>query len=333
LIGNLFRYLIRNPEATDPEGALMKATFAALLFAGAAVVAPAAPAGAAPGTQAAGQAISISNFTYTPSPVSVAQGTVVTWTNMDGFGHSVTSDTSDTTDPFDSSPTNCSPTVSTGCIAPTGGTFTHTFAVLGTFTYHCRVHSFMAGSITVAAPPVTVTAVTPNKLGDGAIKKVTFTGTGFTSGATVTFSGSGVTAGSTTFVSSTSLTATVKVASAAATGARDVTVTDPAGGGSGTCTGCLTIDPPPVPTSVSPNSLARGATNVKVVLTGTGLVSGAKAKFSGTGVTVTSRTFVSSTELKLTVTVASTAATGGRKVKVVNPDGGVGSKGNVLTIT
>jgi plastocyanin len=311
----------------------MKATFAAVLIAGAALVVPAAvaatPVAAAP---AATQAISIANFTYTPSPVTVAQGTVVTWTNMDTFGHSVTSDTSDTTDPFDSSPTNCSPTISSGCIQG-NGTFTHTFNVAGTFTYHCHVHSFMAGSITVSAPAVTVSAISPHALGDGAVRKVTFTGTGFASGATVSVSGTGVTAGSTTFVSSTSVTATVTVAATAATGARDVTVTDPGGGGSGTCTGCLTIDPPPAPTSASPSSLTRGATNQTVILTGTGFVSGAKAKFNGTGVTVSKTTFVSPTQLKLTVSVASTAATGARKVKVTNPDGGVGSKGHVLTIT
>jgi plastocyanin len=311
----------------------MKATFAAVLFAVAVVVAPvAAVVAAAAAAPATTQPISIFNFAYTPSPVTVAHGTLVTWTNNDGFGHSVTSDPTDTTDPFDSSPANCSPTVSTGCI-PASGTFSHTFGVVGTFAYHCRVHSFMHGTITVSAAAVTVTATSPTALGQGAAKSVTFTGTGFTSGATVSLSGTGVTAGPTTFVSSTSVKAMVKVAATAATGTRDVTVTDPAGGGSGTCTGCLTIDAGPVPTSASPNTLARGATNKTVLLSGAGFVTHSKAKFKGTGVTISQTAFVSSTQLRLTVTVASNAPTGARTVTVSNPDGGRASKTNVLTIT
>jgi plastocyanin len=313
----------------------MTHTLRAVLIAGALVVAPAAavvtPAAAARAAPAGTQAISISGLAFSPSSVTVAQGTVTTWTNNDAVMHSVTSDSSDTTDPFDSSPTNC-PSPGSGCIQP-GGTFSHTFNVLGTFSYHCRVHSFMHGSVTVAAPSVTLTALSPNALGQGAAKMVTFTGTGFASGATVSFSGTSVTAGPTTFVSSTSLKATVRVAASAATGRRDVTVTNSGGGGSGTCTGCLTIDARPGVTSASPSMLARGSTNVTVMVTGTGFAANAKAKFSGAGVAVTTTTFVSSTQLQLKVTVAANGTTGFRTLTVTNPDGGMGTKVHAVTIT
>ena len=70
---------------------------------------------------------------------------------------------------------------------------------------------------------------------------MTITGTGFASGATVAFSGTFVQINSTTFVNSTTLTLNVTVHSVAALGARNVTVTNPGGGGSGTCTGCFTV--------------------------------------------------------------------------------------------
>jgi plastocyanin len=312
----------------------MKGKFGAVLIAIATVIAPTAsavaPAAATPNTNGSAQAISIANFAYAPPAVTVAQGTVATWTNLDAFGHSVTSDTSDTTDPFDSSPTNCP---GAGCIPGPGGTFSHTFNVVGTFSYHCRVHPFMTGSVTVTAPAVTVTSTSPSALGQRAMKSVTFTGSGFVSGATISFSGTGVTAGSTTFVSSTSLKATVRVLASAATGPRDVTVTNSGGGGSGTCTGCLTIDAAPAPTGLSPNSLARGATNQTVVVTGTGFVNRARGRFSASGVIVTKTMFVSSTQLQLTVTVASNATTGFHTLVVKNPDFGWGLKAHALSIT
>jgi plastocyanin len=61
---------------------------------------------------------------------------MVTWTNMDGTVHTSTSDTSGLWN--------------SGIIAGNGGTFSFTFNLApGTYNYHCSIHSFMHGSITV----------------------------------------------------------------------------------------------------------------------------------------------------------------------------------------
>jgi plastocyanin len=75
----------------------------------------------------------IQNYAYNPTPLTVTAGTTVTWTNKDNMAHTVTSDAGT----FDS-----------GDIQP-GSTYTYTFDSKGTFTYHCTVHPYMHGTVTV----------------------------------------------------------------------------------------------------------------------------------------------------------------------------------------
>ena len=77
--------------------------------------------------------VAITNYTYGPSSMTVAKGTVVTWRNNDAVGHSATSDAG---------------TWDTGIIAP-GGSATVKFDSSGTFAYHCSVHPMMKASVTV----------------------------------------------------------------------------------------------------------------------------------------------------------------------------------------
>jgi hypothetical protein len=179
--------------------------------------------------------------------------------------------------------------------------------------------------------PVSVTKVKPSALGQGAAKaKLTITGSGFENGATVSVDNSGVTVNSVTFVSSTELKAKLSVASDAPTGPSDVTVTNP-DQTVATCGGCLTIDVGPEVDSVSPASGDRGTTlNVQVF--GANFDKGAKVTF-GKGVTVNSHTFVDSGEIDATITISSTAATGGRTVTVINRDKGTGSCPDCFTVT
>jgi len=69
-----------------------------------------------------------------------------------------------------------------------------------------------------------------------------------------------------------------------------------------------------------------------VDILGSNFQAGAIAKF-GSGVTVTSTTFVSSTKLTARITIASGTTTGVRTVKVVNPDKGTGSCVGCFTVT
>jgi plastocyanin len=75
------------------------------------------------------------NMTYTsftPSNLSVAKGSTVTWMNQDGITHTTTSDAGD----WDLS-------------VPSGASKTVTFNTAGTFKYHCSIHSYMTGTIVV----------------------------------------------------------------------------------------------------------------------------------------------------------------------------------------
>src|SRR5437867_7277 len=90
-----------------------------------------------------------------------------------------------------------------------------------------------------------------------------------------------------------------------------------ADGTSATATSIL----PNVPTisSVSPSTGLQGA-NLTVTVTGTNFQAGASAAF-GAGITVSSTTVVSSTQLSVALVIGATAAMGVRDVTVANPDG------------
>ena len=101
---------------------------------------PAAPAtpGASTAASAAaggGESVSIKNFSFNPASVNARVGDKVSWTNGDDTAHTVTFDD---TSLQGSGPLN------------NGSTFDFTFAKPGTFTYHCRIHPTMKGTVTVA---------------------------------------------------------------------------------------------------------------------------------------------------------------------------------------
>ena len=71
-----------------------------------------------------------------PPNLSVTSGTTVTWTNEDPDQHTVSADDG----AFDSSAFG------------QGQTFQFTAGAPGTYTYFCRIHPFMKGTLTVTAP-------------------------------------------------------------------------------------------------------------------------------------------------------------------------------------
>jgi plastocyanin len=92
--------------------------------------------------------VTISNFSFSPPTVSIALGETVTW-HWAGpdTNHSVTSDPNQA-DSWDSDPMRAP--LSTD--HPPGDTFDHKFDTAGTFTYICKVHSNMKGTVKVAGP-------------------------------------------------------------------------------------------------------------------------------------------------------------------------------------
>jgi hypothetical protein len=69
-----------------------------------------------------------------------------------------------------------------------------------------------------------------------------------------------------------------------------------------------------------------------VTVSGSGFVKGAKFSIGGGGVTVGSVTFVDAGHLSATVTVASTATAGPRRVTVTNPLSSGAGRGSSTTV-
>ncbi|UAY51972.1 cupredoxin domain-containing protein [Ferruginibacter albus] len=79
------------------------------------------------------------DMTFAPATLTVKQGTVVTWKNVDPtVDHTATSDDGSTFD--------------TGPISKGGGTATYTANTVGTFPYHCSIHPGMKATLIVTAP-------------------------------------------------------------------------------------------------------------------------------------------------------------------------------------
>ena|SRR5580765_6919129 len=78
--------------------------------------------------------VSINNFAFSPASITVKKGTKVTWTNKDSTSHTVTADSS-------SGPKSS--------LLGQGESYSFTFDTVGTFSYHCQVHSTMTGTVTV----------------------------------------------------------------------------------------------------------------------------------------------------------------------------------------
>jgi plastocyanin len=94
-----------------------------------ATTAPPAPAGG-------GNSVTIKNFAFDPSLLTVKTGTVVTWVNNDGVPHALVSDAG-------------SPAAFSSDTLSTGTSYTFTFTQAGTYPYHCSIHPSMKGTIIV----------------------------------------------------------------------------------------------------------------------------------------------------------------------------------------
>jgi len=112
--------------------------------------------------------VNIHNIAYSPSSETISPGVNVCWTNLDGVTHTVTSG------PDFGGDTSVWPTHT---FAP-GDSNSVPFSTLGTFPYHCNIHSSMHGTIVVENPPSapTVSATTPASPSSNANPKVTGSG-------------------------------------------------------------------------------------------------------------------------------------------------------------
>lgn len=95
------------------------------------------------------EAVTIENNQYMPSTVTVQVGGTVTWTHNDGtMRHTVTADDGS----FDSSPSCNQPVTPLSDCMDQGDDFSATFTAPGEYTYHCKVHTSMSGTVRVVQP-------------------------------------------------------------------------------------------------------------------------------------------------------------------------------------
>jgi len=154
---------------------------------------------------------------------------------------------------------------------------------------------------------------------------VIFTGANFSSGITTLNVGSGITVNSTTVTSSASLIANLTITPAAATGARNFSVSNSEPGGGASASQSFTVNnPAPTLTSITPASGGRGNT-LEVILAGTNFIDGVTTINFGPDLTVNSISVNSVTQITANVTIPLNIATGARTVSVTNPSPGGGT--------
>jgi len=98
------------------------------------------------------QAVTIADFAFSPQNLSVNVGDTVTWTNQDTANHTVTS--------TDGGPL-ASPSLGQG------QSYSYTFSLPGTYSYHCSIHPMMTGTVTVigaAATPTPQPSMSPTMM-------------------------------------------------------------------------------------------------------------------------------------------------------------------------
>jgi plastocyanin len=96
---------------------------------------PTPSATATPAPAARQVSATIQNIAFSPNPITVARGSTVTWTNLDGVAHTVTADDG---------------SWGSGTLGH-GATYSHVFTSPGSYTYHCAIHSFMTGTVMVTS--------------------------------------------------------------------------------------------------------------------------------------------------------------------------------------
>jgi plastocyanin len=80
-------------------------------------------------------AVSAINFAFSPSSLTIKVGTSVTFTNRDAATHTFTANGG---------------AFNSGDVG-TNQSYAFTFATAGSYAYHCQIHPYMTGTITVTS--------------------------------------------------------------------------------------------------------------------------------------------------------------------------------------
>jgi len=171
----------------------------------------------------------------------------------------------------------------------------------------------------------TITSLSPASAVVGAAAQtLTLNGTGFVSTSTVTYNSVAHTA---TYVSSAQLKITLSATDLATAGTYPVVVTNPApGGGASNAVNFTVGNPVPSITGISPGSATAGAGATTLTISGTKFLSTSTASFNRVAHTTT---FVSATQVKITLSTSDLATAGSYAVVVTNPAPGGGNSNTV----
>lgn len=185
-------------------------------------------------------------------------------------------------------------------------------------------HGFRGGVFTVtsqAAP--TITGISPTAATRGTTVEAIVSGTNFASGAQVELTGGGTTIAATgeTLLGATQIRCNVYVPSTASLGAYSVRVRNPTSVWV-TKPGVFTVNAlaSPTITGISPTTATRGST-ITATVTGTNFVSGTEVAVIGNGVYyyATGETLLSTSQMRCTLAIPSTASVGPYLLVVKNP--------------
>lgn len=78
--------------------------------------------------------VEISGYKFFPQAIAISQGGIITWTNNDSVAHTITSD---------------SGTELASPLIASGSSYSHKFDTKGIFDYHCSIHPYMKGEVSV----------------------------------------------------------------------------------------------------------------------------------------------------------------------------------------
>ncbi len=178
-------------------------------------------------------------------------------------------------------------------------------------------------SFTVSTPAVQLSSVTPSSaiVGAGATN-VQLIGTGFLATTQVLFNGVAITS---TYIDATRVNATIPAASLTNVGDLPLTARNPPpGGGTSNPISFRVQYVAPVLDSIAPSSATAGSGPTLVVLNGSSFYPASQVTFNGVASTTT---FVSSTEVRATLTAAQLANGGTLTARVTTPAPGGGTSG------
>jgi Right handed beta helix region/Immunoglobulin I-set domain len=189
-----------------------------------------------------------------------------------------------------------------------------------------------AQTFTTNNPAPALTSVSPSSAtAGGASFTLTVNGNNFISGSTIQWN---ATALATSYVSATQLTAAVPAADIATVGIAQITVVNSAPGGGTTSAVSIAINNPvPSIASLYPSSAQAAGSAFTLTVNGSGFLPGSTIQWNGSyGQPPLSTTYVSATQLTVSIPASDIAFAGTANVAVINPapGGGVSAGANFV---